>query len=516
MKNEFDNLLIKNQPLSTQKSASSKKIPIQVDNFIDGVSDSHSSFPFDNLEKIYKNDTTHLKRINPNITNSKRTIEVDQIISATDSIDNSNAVQAKSNAPYYYAKKMQRLFFFHIINDHLYVWDQNEGLHLPLNTSFAEHFLRKNVPSEMKPFLNSSFIKEIIKWLEAESPTINSSSYNSSDYFVFNNGLFNLDTFQLEKFNLNYPITNKLSVNYVEEAPYNEHFEKFISDITDGDPLFYNQLQELFGYVLSDMRKLKTLPVLLGPKDSGKSICLKILENLVGEKNSSSISPQQLLKSEFLSELNNKKLNTCGEISSKVNFNIELLKQLTGGDTITSRSLYSDPIKFTNTAAIILAGNSLPNFRNSDSHNALLDRISLFAFNKSVAEDKKDPYLLEKICGNLEYVAHWALNGFYRLINQDFIFSTPTRSSSILNQTKLTTNSLEFFIKHECVFDKDYRIYKEDFIEFYCNYCEENDTEPQSSKEIDRVLIENYSVLRKKGRINGLPPKSLYIGIKIQ
>lgn len=42
------------------------------------------------------------------------------------------------------------------------------------------------------------------------------------------------------------------------------------------------RLQELFGYVISEIRDVKVILYLVGVKDSGKSIILKLLEHLVG------------------------------------------------------------------------------------------------------------------------------------------------------------------------------------------------------------------------------------------
>src|SRR5690606_39013929 len=101
----------------------------------------------------------------------------------------------------------------------------------------------------------------------------------------------------------------------LNKNPDGTNFENFIDWVTDGNTALYLRLQELFGYVLSEIRDVKVIPFLLGPKDSGKSIILKLLVNLVGEDFSTSLSMEEMNKPEFLCHLFGKKLNACGEVS---------------------------------------------------------------------------------------------------------------------------------------------------------------------------------------------------------
>src|SRR5690606_17223258 len=113
----------------------------------------------------------------------------------------------------------------------------------------------------------------------------------------------------------NYYFTSIINSEYpMDYEPNGENFESFINFVTGGDDALYLRLQELFGYVLSEIRDVKIIPFLLGPKDSGKSIVLKLLVNLVGEEFSTSISLEEMNKSEYLCHLFGKKLNACGEI----------------------------------------------------------------------------------------------------------------------------------------------------------------------------------------------------------
>ncbi|MDP1394425.1 phage/plasmid primase, P4 family [Lysinibacillus capsici] len=519
MKNDFKSIEVTAKKINNRPVNKSAKKRISVNSIDLANLDSKQE---ESLAATFKSSTTPsgygrvtMRSFHPNKLNQP--IE-------TDIIDIKNSIQKRageiksneSSSPFNLANALISEFKFILINDILHVWSPNEGIYISLEQNNAEKFIRKYSPMHIKKHLTTAKIKEILRWIESTCQAYDCQSQtNKKQYIVFKNGLYNLSTNQLEDFDPSLIVTNKLDVDYNECSKTSKYFVRFINDITDGDLAFYHQLQELFGYVISEVRDVKTLPILLGPKDSGKSICLKILEALVGEKNCSSVSLAQLQRSEFLSELHNKKLNTCGEISSSINFSIELLKQLTGGDTLMARRLFNDPIKFSNSAAMVFAGNSLPSFSNKDSHNALLKRINLFYFTKSTPPENQDIYLLEKILSNMDYVGQWALEGFLRWRDNDFIFTQTEKSKYFIEQVSLISNSVEAFIQKNCVFKESYSIYKQNFIQSYYDYCIENNIDPQPANQIDKLLIENYSIKRKKARLDGESPKSAYFGIKL-
>jgi phage/plasmid-associated DNA primase len=117
--------------------------------------------------------------------------------------------------------------------------------------------------------------------------------------------------------------------------------------VTGGNRQKYFRLQELFGLVISEIREVKVIPFLLGPKDSGKSIILKILEHLVGQEFFTNLSFEELNQPSFLCQLFGKKLNACGEVSEIALNRLDVFKKLSGGDYVMARYLYGQAFKFT-------------------------------------------------------------------------------------------------------------------------------------------------------------------------
>ncbi len=61
--------------------------------------------------------------------------------------------------------------------------------------------------------------------------------------------------------NPNYYFTSKINANYSIEAQYSgKHFEKFMQNVTLQNEDLYYRIQELFGYVISEIRSVKSIP----------------------------------------------------------------------------------------------------------------------------------------------------------------------------------------------------------------------------------------------------------------
>lgn len=94
------------------------------------------------------------------------------------------------------------------------------------------------------------------------------------------------------------------------------------------------RIKELIGYVISEIRDVKCIPILLGPKDAGKSILLRLIEFLVDSDSSINLSFDQLNKPDYLVKILGKRLNNCGE-TYEIPLNRLDIKKISGRDTIT-------------------------------------------------------------------------------------------------------------------------------------------------------------------------------------
>jgi putative DNA primase/helicase len=85
------------------------------------------------------------------------------------------------------------------------------------------------------------------------------------------------------------------------------------------------------------------------------------------------------------------------------------IKQLTGGDDVTARFMRQDFFTFTPKFTLIIAGNHKPSIRTVDE--AMRRRLHLVPFDVTIAKDKRDPDLAEKLEAEQSGIMQWMIEG---------------------------------------------------------------------------------------------------------
>ncbi|WP_285398514.1 phage/plasmid primase, P4 family [Lysinibacillus sp. fls2-241-R2A-57] len=404
-----------------------------------------------------------------------------------------------------------------VLENVLHYWSEEEKRFIPLLGEAADRFIRQRIPNQYKKKINQYSIKEIIQWLKSKKELKKEKTLSQQNNLVpFKNGVFDVNTYELYPHDSRYFFVNLINAAYPDENSYisGNHFEQFIYDITGGNQELYDRLQELFGFVLSEIRDVKYIPFLVGAKDTGKSIVLKLLEYLVGEDSFTNLNFDQLNRPEYLAELFGKKLNTCGELSEFKLNRLDNFKKLSGGDFVTARPIYERPIKFINTAALIFAGNHLPIINGIDKGNAFSGRLVIFPFNNPIPKENQDINLFGKLTNETSYIAAWAMEGLSRWINNNYQFTTCETIINLSNRYAEQSNSIENFIKKCCKFDTSLKIFKYEIEDAYQNYCNENGLATESSKLLQDHLKLNTRLTHCRFRKDGIN-KFGYIGLGI-
>lgn len=86
-----------------------------------------------------------------------------------------------------------------------------------------------------------------------------------------------------------------------------------------------------------------------------------------------------------------------------------LVKQLTGGYTITARFLYSEHVEFVPTFKLWLAVNHTPGVQGTN--HAIWRRIRLLPLTVTIPEAERDKRLAEKLRTELPGILRWAVEG---------------------------------------------------------------------------------------------------------
>jgi putative DNA primase/helicase len=125
-------------------------------------------------------------------------------------------------------------------------------------------------------------------------------------------------------------------------------------------------LFEIIGYTLYPGLKFKKAFMLLEDTDAGKTTFIRLVRDLLGERNYSATSMRELFDPENRFTIINlfHKLANLTSKTKKCSINdIDLFKRLTGGDPITTDAKFKKPITFTSYAKLIVASNKLPDVK---------------------------------------------------------------------------------------------------------------------------------------------------------
>ena len=400
----------------------------------------------------------------------------------------------------------------------LYYWSDFHNHYIPLIGEKIDQFIRSHTPDSYKKKINQRSISEIIQWMKVSKNIDKGSISNSQRYIAFQNGVYDITENQLLEHDQCFYSLNIIQTDYPENNLFyvsGEHFERFMSDITNDDMQLYDRIQELFGYVLSNIRNIKCIPFLVGAKDTGKSIVLRLLEYLIGENSVTHLSFDQLNTPVFLAELIGKKLNTCGELGEFKFNRLDVFKKLSGGDSLLAKPIYEKPVSFKNSAALVFAGNHLPMINGLDKANAFSNRLLIFPFMHPVEKENQDIFLFEKLKDESSYIVRWAIYGLQRWIDNNYEFTSCELIEELSKNYAEQNNSIENFLNDWCFYDSSAKVFRYELESYYHEYCNDKGLTPVALKELHAYLKMNISLSHKRFRKN-TENKYGYIGIGLK
>lgn len=189
----------------------------------------------------------------------------------------------------------------------------------------------------------------------------------------------------------------------------------FLHEIMHRDEDMVRYLQKLVGYTLTGKVSEQCFPFLYGSGKNGKSVFTETLHSLLGEYGQR--APQSLLIANANGrEPTNEIARLCGArlvIGSETEEGTRLaearVKDMTSGDTITGRFLYTEAFDFRPKLKLWMFGNHKPEIRGAD--DGIWRRMRLIPFVVQIPEHQRDPHLTETLAAEMPGILNWALEG---------------------------------------------------------------------------------------------------------
>jgi putative DNA primase/helicase len=227
------------------------------------------------------------------------------------------------------------------------------------------------------------------------------------------NGTVNLRTGELRPHRREDLLTRLAPVNYNPEALC-PRFLEFLHQITGGNDSLIGYLQRIVGYALTGDVSEQCLFLLYGTGANGKSTFLEVIRTLQGDYArqadfSTFLSKDRDPVRNDLARLAGVRLVSAVEVAEGRRLAEVLVKQVTGGDTITARFLHHEYFEFEPTFKVFLATNHKPEIHGTD--HAIWRRIRLIPFTITIPQERQDKRLLQKLKAELSGVLNWAIQG---------------------------------------------------------------------------------------------------------
>jgi putative DNA primase/helicase len=251
-------------------------------------------------------------------------------------------------------------------------------------------------------------------------------------------------------------------------------------------------LQKAIGYSLTGDISEQCLFVFHGEGANGKSTLLELLQALLGDYAQSTPSASLLAKEHHedipndIARLRGARLVTAVEIGEGKRLNEELIKRLTGGDTITARFLHAEFFDFKPVFKLFIACNHLPAIRGTD--RAIWRRVRLIPFTVTIPDDEQDKDLAAKLNAELPGILAWAVRGCLAWRRDGL--GTPDVVRAATQDYRASQDVIGRFIDERCLRNSQVRVKASTLYDAYKKWCEAGGEYAVSSRELGIKLSE--------------------------
>lgn len=331
----------------------------------------------------------------------------------------------------------------------------------------------------------------------------------NADPWLFNvqNGTIDLRTGTLRPHQPADRITHLAPVTYDPTATC-PTFERFLLEVFAGDADMVAFIQRGVGWSLTGVVEERALFFLYGERGkNGKSTLIETIMNLLGVCGETSfgyarkVTADTFMKSRNQDDNQRKAATLAGprfictsEVSEEQRLNEQLIKDITGGDTLEARKLYQEAFTFKPQFKAWMYGNHKPQIRGTD--DAIWSRVKLIPFEVSFA-GREDTKLPTKLKGELPGILNWALRGCLNWQRQGL--NPPVKVQAATQAYREEMDMFGQFIQDCCVIRRDASVWASELWSTYQVWCSENGVREESQNKLGRYLTSKGYILENLG-----------------
>lgn len=264
------------------------------------------------------------------------------------------------------------------------------------------------------------------------------------------NGILNPKTLEFMEHRPEYLMVHTFGTSFIPGATC-ARFERFMAEAVP-DPIIRAYIQRALAYSLLGTPDRRSIFLIHGPSGTGKSTLIETMKTLFGDYAATAGSGTFRQNnypggpSPDLHMLRGRRFVTTSETSEGTVFNEDLLKQISGRDQITSRTLYGKPVEWSPECVLWIATNNPPKFNSDD--NAIWARTKLIPFTtvfrgQGEVPDYAQNYLVPEGPG----ILNWLLEGLREF--QDNGICEPQEIETLAIQQRNDSDPVARFVQDQ-------------------------------------------------------------------
>lgn len=344
-------------------------------------------------------------------------------------------------------------------------------------------------------------IRAIVSLAATESELLVRHEQLDRDLWLFNvrNGTIDLQTSKLSKHRRTDYITKVSPVEFNKRAKA-PRWEDFLLEIFDGDEALTGFVRRAVGYSLTGDTREHALFFCFGSGRNGKSTFFDVIRELMsGYAVQADFTTFQSSRNEGprhdLARMRGARIVTAIEARGDRSFDETILKQMTGGDTVTARHLYEKSFEFKPQFKLWLAANHLPLVR--EQTEAFWSRIMMIPFTVYIPPHKRKKNLASVLNKELSGVLNWALKGCDEWRRNGLMAPDTVRKA--INEYKAEFDTASEFFMAKCTISRDEWTSRSGLYQAFSDWwMEARGRHPLSHTVFNRMINERTDIRPKK------------------
>lgn len=231
-------------------------------------------------------------------------------------------------------------------------------------------FIVKKYPQSYKHF-NPKNVEGIILILQRHTFSLQKSKSlaNSKGLLLsFQNCVLNTSTGETFSHKPEFYINHTLQCDYDPNASIlNTPMQEFLTQISNNNPKVLCVIRAILYLIITNNLTYQIALYVYGPGGTGKSTFTNMISHLLGPTASVTTNLRNLQSRFGLSPLKDKLLLIISELPLTLGSEPQILKNIIGGDVLTSEEKYKTPTQMLPNSFVIVTSNTVWNFQNSST-----------------------------------------------------------------------------------------------------------------------------------------------------